>query len=87
MKKLKELWDHRKWKLHLYYNGVLIKTIRINENEAPAENTYAIRVWFKKFLFKNIVSGVVVKPVRILKNDEAKKETYWGVILEPGEQI
>jgi hypothetical protein len=87
MKKLKERWDHRKWKLHLYYNGVLLKTIRINENEAPAENTYAIRVWFKKILFKNIVSGVVVKPVRILKNDETKKETYWGCILEAGTEI
>ena len=84
---MKERWKHRKWKLHLYYNGVKIKTLRINENEAPAENTYAITVWFKKFLFKNIVSGVVVKPVRILKNDETKKETYWGVVLEPGEQI
>ena len=84
---MKEKWEHRKWKLHLYYNGVKIKTLRIDENEEPAKNTYVIRVWFKKFLFGNIVSGVVVKPVRILKNDEAKKETYWGVILEPGEQI
>lgn len=84
---MKEKWKHRKWKLHLYYNGVLIKTLRIDENEAPAENSYAIRVWFKKFLFKNIVSGVVVRPVRLLKNDETKKETYWGCILETGIEI
>jgi len=84
---MKEKWKHRKWKLHLYYNGVLIKTLRIDENEAPAENSYAIRVWFKKFLFKNIVSGVVVRPVRLLKNDETKKETYWGCTLETGIEI
>jgi len=77
----------KKWKLHLYYNGVLIKTLRIDENEAPAENNYAIKVWFKKFLFKNIVSGVVVRPVRLLKNDEIKKETYWGCTLETGIEI
>lgn len=87
MKKLKELWKHRKWKLHLYYNGVKIKTLRIDENEAPAENSYAIRVYFKKFLFKNTISGVVVRPVRLLKNDETKKETYWGCILETGIDI
>lgn len=87
MKKIKELWKHRKWKLHLYYNGIKIKTIKINENEAPAENTYAVNVWFKKFLFKNIVSGVVVRPTRLLKNDERKKETYWGVIMEIGTEI
>lgn len=77
----------KKWKLHLYYNGVLIKTLKINEDEAPAENSYAIRVYFKKFLFKNIISGVVVRPVRLLKNDETKKETYWGCILETGIEI
>lgn len=87
MKKIKELWEHRKWKLHLYYNGIKIKTIKINENEAPAENTYAVNVWFKKFLFKNIVSGVVVRPTRLLKNDERKKETYWGVVMEIGTEI
>jgi hypothetical protein len=75
------------WKLYLYYNGVLIKKIRINENEAPAENSYAIKVWFKKSLFKNNLAGVVVRPRRLLKNDDVAKKTYWGVILETGIDI
>jgi len=87
MKKIKELWEHRKWKLYLYYNGILIKKLRINENEAPAQNSYAIKIYFKKFLFKNTISGVVVRPVRILKNDEVHRKTYWGVVLEQGEQV
>lgn len=87
MKRLKELWKHRKWKLHLYYNGVLIKTLRVSENEEPSNNSYAIRVWFKKHLFRNIVSGVVVRPVRLLKNDEVHKRTYWGVTMETGIEI
>ena len=62
----------KKWKLYLYYNGVLIKKLRISEDEAPAQNSYAIRVYFKKQLFKNVIAGVVVKPIRLLKNDEIK---------------
>ena len=65
----------KKWKLYLYYNGVLIKKLHIDENEAPAKNSYAIKVYFKKFLFKNTISGVVVRPVRILKNDEVHRKT------------
>ena len=50
----------KKWKLYLYYNGVLIKKLRISEDEAPAQNSYAIKVYFKKQLFKNVIAGVVV---------------------------
>ena len=84
---LKKIFKKKTWKLYMYYNGVLIKRLRINENEAPAEETYAIKVYFKKFLFKNTISGVVVRPVAILKNDEEHRKTYWGVVLEHGTQI
>jgi len=87
IKKIKELWEHRKWNLYLYYNGILIKKLRINENEAPAENSYVIRVWFKKQIFKSNLVQIIVKPVVILKNDETQKKTYWGVVLEQGEKV
>lgn len=77
----------KKWKLYLYYNGVLIKKLRISEDEAPAQNSYAIRVYFKKQLFKNIIAGVVVKPIRLLKNDEKHRKTYWGTTLETGIEV
>ena len=76
-----------KWTLYLYYNGLLIKKLRVNENEEPAKNTYAINVWFKKQLFKGNKVNVVVKPVVLLKNDESKRKTYWGVVLEEGIEI
>ena len=76
-----------KWKLYLYYNGVLIKKLRISEDEAPAQNSYAIRVYFKKQLFKNVIAGVVVKPIRLLKNDEKHRKTYWGTTLETGIEV
>ena len=75
------------WKLYLYYNGILIKKIRINEDEEPNKNTYAVRVLFKPQLFKNIVASVVVRPIRLLKNDEKKRKTYWGVTMETGIEI
>ena len=75
------------WKLYLYYNGILIKKIKIKENEEPSKNSYAIRVFFKKQLFKNIVASVVVRPVRLLKTDEQRKKTYWGVTMETGIEI
>lgn len=83
MKKRKK----KKWELYLYYNGVLIKKIRIDENEAPAQNSYAIRVFFKKKLFGNLIAGVVVRPIRLLKNDEKNRKTYWGTTLETGLEV
>ena len=77
----------KKWALYLYYNGVRIKKLKIDENEAPAENSYAINVWFKKQLFKNNLAGVIVRPVRLLKNDEKNRKTYWGTTLETGIEI
>ena len=77
----------KKWKLYLYYNGVLIKKLRISEDEAPAQTSYAIRVYFKKQLFKNVIAGVVVKPIRLLKNDEKNRKTYWGTTLETGIEV
>ena len=77
----------KKWKLYLYYNGVLIKKIKIDENEAPAQNSYAIRVFFKKKLFGNLIAGVVVRPIRLLKNDEKNRKTYWGTTLETGLEV
>lgn len=77
----------KKWKLYLYYNGVLIKKLRISDDEAPAQNSYAIRVYFKKQLFKNVIAGVVVKPIRLLKNDEKHRKTYWGTTLETGIEV
>lgn len=76
-----------KWKLYLYYNGVLIKILKIDENEAPAENSYVIDVWFKKQIFKNNHVNIIVRPKVLLKNDEINKKTYWGVVLEEGKVI
>lgn len=75
------------WKLYLYYNGVLIKKVKISEDEEPSKNSYAVRTFFKQQLFKNIVASVVVRPVRLLKTDEKRRKTYWGTTMETGIEI
>ena len=75
------------WTLYLYYSGVLIKKIKIKEQEAPADNSYVINVYFKKKLFGSNKVGVIVRPVRLLKNDEVNRKTYWGTTLETGIEI
>lgn len=84
--KFKEL-KRKKWTLYLYYSGVLIKKVKIDKDEAPSENNYAVNVYFKKHLFGTNKAGIVVKPIRILKNDELKRKTYWGTTLETGIEI
>lgn len=77
----------KKWKLYLYYNGILVKKLRIKSDEAPAENTYVVNVYFKKKLFGSNKVNVILKPIRILKNDEEKRKTYWGTKIELGTEI
>ena len=77
----------KKWTLYLYYSGILIKKLKIQEQEAPGDNSYAVNVYFKKKLFGSNIAGVIVRPIRLLKNDEKNKKTYWGVTFETGIEI
>ena len=84
--KVKQI-KNKRWTLYLYYNGVLIKKVKISKDEAPGENSYVITVYGKKHLFGTNKAGVIVKPIRLLKNDEKKCRTYWGTTLETGIEI
>lgn len=76
----------KQWKLYLYYNGILIKKVKISEDTDIKNESYPVRVYFKQQLFKNIVASVVVRPVRLLKTDVKRKRTYWGTTMEVGEE-
>lgn len=80
-------WEDKKWKLYLYYNGILVKKIRIHENEAPSQNSFVVRVWGKKHLFGSHIATVILRPVELLKNDEKHMKTHWGTIHERGVEI
>lgn len=75
------------WKLHIYYNGIQIKTVRISDKEDPSENSYVIRVFGKKHLFGSNIATIIVRPVELLKTNERKREIYYGVIFERGADI
>ena len=80
-------WEDKKWKLYLYYNGILVKKVRIHENEAPSQNSYVVRIWGKKNIFGSHVATVILRPVELLKNDEKNLKTHWGAIYERGVEI
>ena len=87
MKKLKELWEHRRWTLYLYYNGIKVAKIKSNDLEDIENKSYAVNVYFKKKLFGSNKAGVILRPIRLLKTEEHKKRTYWGTTFETGVEI
>ena len=78
---------NKKWKLYLYYDGVLVKRVLLDEDEEPLKNSYVVRAYFKKYLFRTNIANVILRPVLLLKNDDKNKKTYWGTILEPGVNV
>lgn len=83
---LKNLFK-KNWTLYLYYDGILVKRVRIYENEAPIHNSYVVRVWGKKHLFGSNIATVILRPVELLKNDEERQRTHWGAIHERGVEM
>lgn len=73
----------KKWLLFLYYNGIMIKKIRVNDID-DITSEMSIKVYFHKELFGKNIIRLMIKPVKLLKTDEAKKQTHWGVIFAKG---
>lgn len=81
----KKIIKDRKWKVYLFYNGICIKKIKMNDYKEI--DTIFIRVYGQKKMFGKHIVGLVVKPAKLLKTEEEKKKTYWGVIFEKGVDI
>ena len=76
------VFKKKNWTMYLFYNGIKIKKIKIND-KSDLDTRYIIVVGHKKLFGKWIV-GLMVKPTKLLKTDEEKKTTYWGVVFEKG---
>ena len=75
------------WTLYLFYDGILIKKLKIDKDTNIRKQVYYIRVYGHKKIFgKNIVS-LMVRPIRLLKTEEEKRKTYWGIKNELGVEI
>lgn len=71
--------------MYLFYNGILIKKIKIADYKDL--DSVFIRVVGHKSLFGSHLVGLVVKPVKLLKTDEKHKKIYFGTSLEMGADL
>ena len=78
---------YRKWKLHLYLNGIYVGKTTIKPEEKPNENIYIVHFWFKKQIFKSNHVKSVIHPTTILKTEEKKKITHWNFEYEKGSEV
>ena len=85
-KLIQRIHDTKKWKLYLFYDGVLVKKITLKSDEEIKVPRYVTIIGHKDKFGKFIV-GRMILPIRLLKTDESKKITYWGVIDELGVEV
>lgn len=77
----------RKWKMHLYLNGVYVGKVKIKEDEEPNKNIYVAHFWFKRQIFKSLHVKSVIHPTRLLHTDENKKQMHWSFEYESGVEV
>ena len=77
----------RKWKMHLYLNGIYVGKVRIKENEEPSKHVYIVHFWFKKQIFKSNHVKSVIHPTNIIYTDEVRKTTHWTFEYEEGVKV
>lgn len=73
----------KKWKMHLYLNGIYVGKVKIG-NEKPSENVYIAHFWFKKQIFKSNHVRSVIHPTHVLYTDDKKRITHWNFEYEEG---
>lgn len=79
--------DNKLWTLFLFYDGYLIKKVKIDKDTEITKQVLFIRVYGMKHLFGKNNVALMVRPIRLLKTEENKKRTYWGVGFEKGVDI
>lgn len=77
----------KKWKLHLYLNGIYVGKVKINDDEDPSKNIYLVHFWFKKQIFKSNHVKSLIHPTNILYTDEKRKITHWSFEYEKGVNV
>jgi hypothetical protein len=89
IKKIKDLWNRRKWKLYLYYDGIKIKRLKVYQEELSRlkEKRYVVNVYFKKQLFNSRKVNIIVSPRVLLNTNNDARKIYVGVVLEKGQEL
>lgn len=90
MEKIKDLFKRlkevRKWRVCIYYNGVLIKTKKMKKDELKSlnEKRFVLNIYNKRQLFNAFKVNIIVRPVVLLHTDEKHKKVYIGSVIEEG---
>lgn len=93
MKKIKDLFNKlnevKRWKIYIYYNGILIKTKKVKKEKLMdlKNEKYIITIFNKRQLFKSMLVNIVVRPTVLLHTDNKHKKVYIGVIIENGVEL
>lgn len=77
-----KIFRKKRWDLYLYYNGILIKRVKIDNVDDI--RTMSINIVGHSKLFGKSKIRTVITPVRLLLTEEDKKKTHWGVVLTKG---
>jgi hypothetical protein len=93
MKKIKDLFNKlkevKRWKMYIYYNGVLIKTKKVKQEQLKdlKEKKLVLTIYNKRQLFSSFKVNIVVKPVVLLLTDNENKRIYIGVVIDEGVKL
>jgi len=79
------IFRKKRWDLYLYYNGIMIKRVKIKNGEEI--KPMSINIVGHKELFGKSKIRTVICPVKLLLTEESKKKTHWGVIFEKGVDV
>ena len=92
-KKIKDLFiklnEVRRWKIYIYYNGILVKTKKVKKEKLMdlKNEKYIITVYNKKQLFNSKKVNIVVRPTVLLHTDNKHNKVYIGVMIENGVKL
>lgn len=82
---INKIFEKKRWDLYLYYNGIMIKRVKIKNREDI--KTMSINIVGHKQLFGKSKIRTVICPVKLLLTEESKRKTHWGVIFEKGVDV
>lgn len=88
LKHVKNNKKRHNWKLYLYLNGQCVKKMKIDEDFAPMNKFYVVKVkGMKHLLGTNKKVQMVVRSYKYKMTDESKKESHIEVVIYEGVEV
>ena len=84
---INKILKNDKWTLFIYYNGQLIKKIKVDENFKPMENFYYIRVKGFKHMFGKRKVSLLFQYNKYKMTNNEKKQVHIEVKINEGSDV